>query len=227
MWLTSLLFAMSFTVLYAQNPKKYYRTGQEFLSKKSYQDAIEQFSKAIELKPEYTDAYIARAEVYETLDEKEKALEDYKRTLVFLTKDGTIYYHAGKLYAELGQHEQAVEMLDKAISLTKKPVAAYRIDLCDAGALFQRDGRRHCQPQDDGPLLQGRGELRPQTGVYKGSRHQQGDTEDHRQEAVPHKIADEGQEEPVQGFHDAVLSRLHRAVSGSIVLSLRPAHQQV
>ncbi len=126
-WLTSLLFAMSFTVLYAQNPKKYYRTGQEFLSKKSYQDAIEQFSKAIELKPEYTDAYIARAEVYETLDEKEKALEDYKRTLVFLTKDGTIYYHAGKLYAELGQHEQAVEMLDKAISLTKKPVAAYRI----------------------------------------------------------------------------------------------------
>ena len=139
LWCLFMLFALSFTALYAQNPKKYYKTGQEFLAKKSYQDAIEQFSKAIELKPEYTDAYIARAKVYETLGEKEKALEDYKRTLVFLTKDGMIYYHAGNLLYELGQYEEAVKMLDKAISLIKKPVAPYHVKITSLLALGKYD----------------------------------------------------------------------------------------
>ena len=126
LWLSILVFLIPVSAL-AQSPKKYYKTGKEFLSKKAYQDAIDQFSKAIELKPEYTDAYIARAEVYETLGKKEKALEDYQRTLVFLTKDGRIYARAGKLLYELERYDDAVEMLDKAISLLKKPIEPYRL----------------------------------------------------------------------------------------------------
>ncbi len=126
-WGLALMLLMVPGGLWAQSPKKYYKTGQEFLSKQAYQDAIDQFTKAIELKPEYTAAYIARAQVYETLGEKEKALEDYKRTLVFLTKDGSIYARAGRLLWELGRYDEAVQMLDKAIPLLKKPVAPYRL----------------------------------------------------------------------------------------------------
>ncbi len=135
LWGVFVMFIGSGLTLFAQSPKKYFKTGQEFLSKGSYQDAIEQFSKAIELKPEYTDAYIARAGVYETLGEKEKALEDYKRTLVFDTKDGMIYYHAGKLCYELGKYEEAVELLDKSIETMKKPVAPYHTKISALMAL--------------------------------------------------------------------------------------------
>ncbi len=125
LWVVFVLFTGTGVALHAQSPKKYYKTGKEFLAKESYQDAIDQFTKAIELKPEFTDAYIARAQVYETLGEKEKALDDYKRTLVFLTKDGMIYYHAGKLCYDLGKYEEAVDLLDKAIGVMKKPITPY------------------------------------------------------------------------------------------------------
>ncbi len=139
LWWVVVIFLGSGSVLFAQSPKKYYKTGKEFLAKNAYQDAIEQFSKAIELKPEFTDAYIARAEVYETLGEKEKALEDYRRTLVFLTKDGMIYYHAGKLCYDLGKYEDAVELLDKAIGVMKKPLAPYTTKIHALMALEEYD----------------------------------------------------------------------------------------
>ncbi|MCD6201408.1 MAG: caspase family protein [Bacteroidales bacterium] len=109
---------------FSQNAKKYYKTGQEFLNKKAYQDAIDQFSKAIELKPEFTKAYVARAEVYERMDQPEKALDDYKRALVFVNKDAVLYYRAGKILNSLGRYQEAVDMLNHATRLEKKPMSA-------------------------------------------------------------------------------------------------------
>jgi len=109
---------------FSQNAKKYYKTGQEFLNKKAYQDAIGQFSRAIQLKPEFTKAYVARAEVYEQLNQPEKALDDYKRALVFVNNDAALYYRAGKILNSLGRYQEAVDMLNHATRLEKKPMSA-------------------------------------------------------------------------------------------------------
>ncbi len=109
---------------FSQNARKYYKTGEEFLTRKAYQDAIAQFTKAIELKPEFTKAYVARAAVYEQLDQPEKALEDYKRALVFVNDDPDLYYRTGKILNDLGRYEEALGMLNRSTRLEKKPLRA-------------------------------------------------------------------------------------------------------
>ena len=107
---------------YGQSARKYFKTGEEFLNKHAYQDAIDQFSKAIALKPEFTKAYIARAGIYEKMEQPEKALEDYKRALVFINDDASIYYSAGRIYNQLGRYREALNMLNHATRLEKKPM---------------------------------------------------------------------------------------------------------
>ena len=58
----------------AQNPKKEYKLGLEFFDTKNYSDAINQFTKAIELKTDYVDAYVKRGDAYEALTKHKKQL---------------------------------------------------------------------------------------------------------------------------------------------------------
>lgn len=112
-------------LLVACSPKLY-NTGKEFVASGNYEDAITQFSKLIEENPEYTEAYVARAEAYEKIGKKEDAASDYKRATVFDDKDVSIYYNAGRLYYELAQYEEAIPMLAKVTVLDKKHVNAYK-----------------------------------------------------------------------------------------------------
>jgi tetratricopeptide (TPR) repeat protein len=49
---------------------KLYSTGKDFVASGNYEDAIAQFSKLIEEDPEYTEAYLARADAYEKAGKK-------------------------------------------------------------------------------------------------------------------------------------------------------------
>lgn len=105
-----------FTIaLYAQSAKKYYSTGKKFLESISYQDAITNFSKAIELDPKYSKAYIDRAYSYEKLGNTANAIDDYKRAIVFEPKDKELYYNAGRLLYEIGKYDDAYDMLRQAV----------------------------------------------------------------------------------------------------------------
>ncbi|MBI9055370.1 MAG: tetratricopeptide repeat protein [Bacteroidales bacterium] len=105
---------------------KLYNTGKEFVASGNYDDAIAQFTKLIDENPEYTEAYVARAEAYEKIGKKEEAASDYKRATTFDAKDEAIYYNAGRLYYELEQYNEAVPMLEKVTSLDKKHINAYK-----------------------------------------------------------------------------------------------------
>jgi len=118
---------------------KLYSTGKDFVASGNYADAIAQFSKLIEENPEYTEAYVARAEAYEKAGKKEEAAEDYKRATAFEDKDESIYYNAGRLYYELEQYEEAIPMLTKVTALDKKHVNAYKFKMESYIALEQYD----------------------------------------------------------------------------------------
>ncbi len=79
----------------AQNPKKFYKVGTEFLENRKYQDAIDQFSKAIEADPDYENAYASRAEVYEKVKEYAKAAEDYEKLAIFDPKNEELFLQRG------------------------------------------------------------------------------------------------------------------------------------
>jgi len=110
----------------AQSAKKYFKTGEDFVEAENYKDAIDQFSKAIELESDYEDAYLERAKSKEKLGELENAAEDYKRLTAIEPKESEYYYNLGRLYFQVEKFEASIEPLSSAIELDKKYHAAFQ-----------------------------------------------------------------------------------------------------
>ena len=60
------------------NHEAYYYRGCAKVNSKQYQEAIADFKKAIELKPDYADAYFNMGRVYYMQNDEDKACEYYK-----------------------------------------------------------------------------------------------------------------------------------------------------
>ncbi|MFP4025615.1 MAG: tetratricopeptide repeat protein [Thiohalospira sp.] len=126
-------------ISFVQCSPKLYKTGENFAASGNYEDAIAQFTKIIEEDPEYTKAYIARAEAYEKNGQKAEAASDYKRAAAFEDKDKEIFYNAGRLYYSLEQYDEAIPMLSKVNALDKKHTDAYMLKTESYIALEQWD----------------------------------------------------------------------------------------
>jgi len=109
-----------------QNAKKFFKAGEEFVANDAYSDAIVQFSKAVELDPDFTKAYLARAKAFELTGNDAQAAEDYKRAIVFLPKDSDLHYQAGRMLNRIGNYEEALGMLNRSTGLSKKNLLAYQ-----------------------------------------------------------------------------------------------------
>jgi tetratricopeptide (TPR) repeat protein len=113
----------------AQTPKKYCDAAEKFEKVKSYEEAIDNYSKAIELDPQYEKAYIARAALYEKVQKIDLAAEDYKKATAFDPKDKELYYNAGRLFASLQRDKEADEQLRKAIERDKDYTEALETEI--------------------------------------------------------------------------------------------------
>ena len=109
-----------------QTAKKFYKAGTVFVEKNAYADAIVQFSKSVEMDPDYTKAYLARAKAFELTGNDVQAAEDYKRAIVFLPKDSEVHYQAGRMLNRIGNYVEAIHLLNRATSLSRKNLPAYQ-----------------------------------------------------------------------------------------------------
>ena len=113
----ALLFA---TDLDAQTAKKFFKTGEDFVEAENYEDAIEQFTKAIELESDFEDAYLERAKAKEKISKLAEAAEDYNRLTAIDPKESEYFYNEGRLYAQLEKFQESILPLSKAIEINKK-----------------------------------------------------------------------------------------------------------
>lgn len=113
--LYGLLFLITINSAWAQTAKKYFSSGEKYQTAKSYNEAVDNYTKAIEMDPNYVKAYIARAECFELLGKKSEAAEDYKRATVFSPKEKELYFKAGSLYFDIQKYPEADVMLKQAI----------------------------------------------------------------------------------------------------------------
>ncbi len=113
----------------AQNVKQLLKTGNEFMMRGSYNDALQQFTKAIELQPNNAVPYTRRADAYEMMGEFEKAAEDLDRAVVFNKKDVNSYYRSGKMYYETGDYEKALERAASALSIKRNNLDALSLKI--------------------------------------------------------------------------------------------------
>jgi len=113
--------------LQAQSARQYFRAGEEFAKKLNFRDAIEQFSKAIELDPDYDKAYIQRGIAYTKVDDFEKAARDFDRAIVFNEKDAELYYFSGAAYQMQGELETALNKLNLAVEMKNNFLEAHQV----------------------------------------------------------------------------------------------------
>lgn len=69
-------YNMALSINSKSQPKVYYRKGDIFFNKGMYANAVKEYSKCLNLMPNYPKVYIKRAKAYVKLGQKEKAKVD-------------------------------------------------------------------------------------------------------------------------------------------------------
>lgn len=121
------LLLISVLAAYGQSPKKYHKAGEDFLDVRKYNDAITQFTTALQLDPNYYKSYVGRATAHERLQQYQEAVEDYERALVFMENDEEIYFLLGRAYYYNGDYGAALAKLNTAISKKNNYLDAYQV----------------------------------------------------------------------------------------------------
>ena len=121
----SLIF-LSGLYTFSQTPKRHWKNGQLFIEQKKYQEAIDEFNRALELDSTYYKAIESRAPLYEKLGMLEEAGQDYITLCKEYKNDEQIFFNAGRVQYLLKNYKKAYELLSRATDLDKKFLAAFQ-----------------------------------------------------------------------------------------------------
>ena len=87
--------------------------------------AISDLNRAIQLNPDFADAYYNRGVLYAKQGESQLALSDYNRAIQLNPDYAGAYYNRGNLYAEQGESQLALSDLNRTIQLNPDFAEAY------------------------------------------------------------------------------------------------------
>jgi tetratricopeptide (TPR) repeat protein len=99
-----------------KNLRAYYYRGIAYLTIDDYKDAIAEFSKTLELKPDYTPAFFARGTAYAQLGRDNEATKNIKTALIL--SDADIY----ELQEAIGLWRTQFDKTLSLMSGEKKPL---------------------------------------------------------------------------------------------------------
>lgn len=89
------------------------------------QEAIKAFNKAIQLKPDYPEAYFDRGITFENIGQIDEAVSNYDKAIQLKPDYVDAYLNHGNALKDLGQLEEAVKDYDKVIALRSDCGEAY------------------------------------------------------------------------------------------------------
>jgi tetratricopeptide (TPR) repeat protein len=95
---------------------------------KRYDDAAKMFGYCMELKPDYADSWNARAQVWLTKGDFQKAVADFEKFAQMDTKEpkDKIQSSLGMAYAGAGQNDRAIAAFDQALRIKPDPEYHFR-----------------------------------------------------------------------------------------------------
>lgn len=102
----------------------WFMLGNEYFKKSQWTDAIAQFSRALELKPDYDLAIINMANAYRRLGRDDAALAGYERYVQIDPKNAYVRYQIGEIYLDRGDLARAEPEFDAALSIDPKLASA-------------------------------------------------------------------------------------------------------
>ena len=115
------------TQLDASQPEPYKALGDLFLSqpRRLFDQALEAYAKAIELRPFYADAHVGLGDARAAKGDTDAAIKAYQQALVYNAVNPRVHLSLGKIYfAEKGLYYESVNSYKKAIDLDPASVEA-------------------------------------------------------------------------------------------------------
>jgi len=104
----------------------YYNRGDTFFDLGKFEDAIQNYDKAIELDSNVNSVYYYnRGNAYFSLGKFEEAIQDYNKAIDLNPNDDLSYSNRGNAYFSLGKFEDAIHDYNKAIDLNPNDDSAY------------------------------------------------------------------------------------------------------
>ena len=92
---------------------------------RGYDKAIGHYTEAMDLNPEYAQAYNNRGTVYAGKGEVDRAIQDYNTAIDLNPEGASVYYNRGITYADKGEADRAIQDFNTAIDLNPELAAAY------------------------------------------------------------------------------------------------------
>jgi len=127
--LVSVVLFFSLLGVNGQSPKQCFKAGEQFLKKGKYNDAVDQYTKALQADPGFIKAYTQRASAFASLQKYKEAAEDYERALVFQTKDPVIYFNSASIHHQLGIDSLAEIRVARALQLKPSYIDALQLNV--------------------------------------------------------------------------------------------------
>nr|WP_264478111.1 tetratricopeptide repeat protein [Planktothrix agardhii] len=105
--------------------EQYFNQGVTLFNQENYQQAIEQFTRALTLNPNHIQVYGWRREAYIQLDQYQQAIEDCTQIIRIDPLDIPAYVRRGFAHLSLGEYQQAIKDSNKAIILSFNQTTAH------------------------------------------------------------------------------------------------------
>jgi serine/threonine protein kinase len=92
---------------------------------KDYQGAIALYNEAINLNPNYVEAYNARGLAHDSLGDKQAAIADYTQAIKINPNYAKAYHNRGNVRSDLGDKQAAIADYTQAIKINPNYIIAY------------------------------------------------------------------------------------------------------
>lgn len=118
--------------------QKLFESGVQLKNKRQFRPAINLFTQAIAVNPNFAQAYRSRASCLIEIDNFDQAMTDANKAISLDPKLAFAYSDRAKIYNERGKHKEAIADLTRAIELSKdKPMYTF---YQDRGSLLKESG---------------------------------------------------------------------------------------
>lgn len=108
-----------------KNAYMYFETAKKYSELKDHKNAITYYTKAIELYPDFVQAYVGRAKDCGDIENWQCSLDNYEILKKMHPYNHRFYYMASLYKTNLRDLDSAMEDIDKAIAMVKKPNSEY------------------------------------------------------------------------------------------------------
>ncbi len=102
-----------------------FKRGMDAFVKDDFSESVEEFTKAIEIDPDFALAYVSRGAALMKMKKIEKSIVDFNHAIELDVEYPKTYHLRGLARAEVGDHEGALEDFGNAIDLDPDYGQAY------------------------------------------------------------------------------------------------------